>query len=80
MSTRNALDVEDMVFDFLATWEEPFLSGEEVDYHVAEFLDKHFDRTKLGSAWGYTPQDALRNQMLQYMTDELGWEDKRIGE
>jgi hypothetical protein len=79
MRTRKTYDLQEIVFDFLSEWEEPFLSGEEVDSHFANFMDNVYDRTRLGSSYGYTPQEALRSQLLEYCREQFGYDDPREG-
>lgn len=68
------------IFNFFNEWEEPQLSDSAVQYHTQSFIDFYYVEGKLGKEYGYSPSNALRNLLLQYMTDECGWEDKRIGE
>lgn len=76
----NTQVIEEYVHDFFAEWEEPFFSGDDVDYHTIWFLDHYFTESKLGKEYGYSPKDALRNLLLTYMTNECGWNDPREGE
>lgn len=56
------------------------LTPREIVSHTAYFMTEVFDQRKLGTAHGYTPEDALRNQVLQYLKDDMGVDDPREGE
>lgn len=71
--------VFERVFDRLVEADEPDLSAKEAAIHTAKFMENHYDQTKLDSRYGYTPEEALKNQVEDYLEDTFGIEDERRG-
>lgn len=71
--------VFERVFDQLVEADEPDLSAKEAAIHTAKFMESHYDQTKLDSRYGYTPEEALRFQVEDYLEDTFGIEDERRG-
>ena len=76
---RQGVSTEDYVCDFFAEWEAPFMESYLVDWHTANFMDNYYDPHKLGSAYGFDVEDALRAMLLGYCREAFGWEDVREG-
>lgn len=55
------------------------LNYPEVRAHAENFERFHYDSSKLGSRYGYTPDEALRFQIEEYARDHFGWSDPREG-
>lgn len=55
------------------------LDMEEAEAHAMNFIYGHIDLGKLGSAYGYTPSEALRFQIEEYARTMFGWSDPREG-
>lgn len=55
------------------------LTPREIASHTAYFMTEVLDQRKLSSRYGYTPEEALRFQVLQYLKDDMGVDDPREG-
>lgn len=71
--------VFERVFDQLVEADEPDLSAKEAAIHTAKFMESHYREDRLGGDWGFTPEEALRFQVEQYVEDTFGIEDERRG-
>lgn len=77
---RHTQQVEDIVRMFFSEWDKPELDDTDVDAHTGVFMLAHFDHKKLGGAYGYTPEKALRSQLLEYCREAFDYSDPREGE
>lgn len=67
----------DRAEDFFAELDTPILDVEQSRFHAVDFMFNHFDRSKLGSAYGYNTDEAFRFQLLSYAEEVFGLEDPR---